>query len=65
MSEEKKVSIPFTENEANAALQLFDLAVKAQGLAVSEAATILTGKLRGAFAQTIAVPDEVEKEDIE
>lgn len=42
------MNVTFTADEAKAALQLFDLAVKAGGLQVAEAALILSKKIQEA-----------------
>lgn len=42
------MNITYTNEEAQAAIQLYDMAVKANGLAVSEAALFLTKKLQDA-----------------
>ena len=50
------VSIEFTEREADIAVALFDLAVRAQGLAVADNALLLTKKIRVAFAPASPPP---------
>ncbi len=42
-------SIEFSVEEANATLQLIDLAVKSGGLNVAEAAVVITNKFKSAF----------------
>lgn len=53
---EKILNIELTETEATAAIQLFDIAVKAQGLQIAGNAVHLTEKLRRAFANLTATP---------
>lgn len=43
--------IKFTLNEANALIQLIDVAVKAQGLSAAEAGLILSKKIQEAFSE--------------
>jgi len=62
-------SIEFTDNELNILVQLLDIAVKAQGLNVAEAAVILARKVAevgGAeespeYAEPTVVPTEEEE----
>lgn len=46
------MNVTYTKEEAQAAIQLYDLAVKANGLAVSEAALFLTKKLQEAAKES-------------
>ncbi len=57
----KDITVTLTEDEAKAAAQLIDLAVRAQGLAVADAAIAIVRKLNAA-AQEAAQP-EPKKED--
>ena len=50
------VSIEFTEREADIAVALFDLAVRAQGIAVAENALLLTRKLKTPFTPQPPAP---------
>ena len=52
--------ISFTEGELRALMQLLDIAVKAGGLQVSEAAVVLAQK-----CQTALGPPSVEEQDIQ
>lgn len=52
--------IDFTPEELNATVQLFDLAVKAGGLQVAEAAVVLTNKLKAAIKVAEDTPTETE-----
>ena len=64
-------SIEFTDNELNILVQLLDIAVKAQGLNVAEAAVILARKVAEvgggeveespAYAEPTVVPTEEEE----
>lgn len=54
------MNIQFTKEEAQAAIQLFDMAVRANGLGVSEAATFLAKKLQDAFIEEVT-PEEVNE----
>ncbi len=45
----KDVTVTFTQEEAAATLQLYDMAVKSGGLAVAEAGVILTKKIQDAI----------------
>lgn len=42
------INVTYTNEEAQAAIQLYDLAVKFQGMVVAEAALLLTKKLQEA-----------------
>lgn len=44
------MNIDFTQEEANAMVQLIDIAVKSAGLNVAQAATVLANKFQTAFA---------------
>lgn len=46
------MNVSYTNEEAQAAIQLYDMAVKANGLAVSEAALFLTKKLQEASKES-------------
>lgn len=52
------MNVTYTNEEAQAAIQLYDIAVKANGLSVSEAALFLTKKLQEA-AKVTPVAEEV------
>jgi hypothetical protein len=60
-------SIEFTDNELNILVQLLDIAVKAQGLNVAEAAVVLARKVAEVggseanpeYAEPTVVPSEV------
>lgn len=54
------MQVTYTQEEANAAIQLYDMAVKAGGLQVANAALALTKKLQDAFAP---VPTEEKTND--
>lgn len=41
---EEETNVPFTKNEAQVLLQLLDIAVKAGGIQVAEAAVVLSKK---------------------
>ena len=66
-------TIDFSDEELNALIQLIDIAVKAQGLGVAQAAVILADKVRAAAAPPTTVDDspqfadsiEATKEDLE
>lgn len=60
----KIVLIPFTEQEANAALALLDAAVRAGGLQVAPTALSLAQKLQAAFNEP-EPGEEAEKEEVE
>lgn len=45
---EKKITVEYTQAEANAALRLYDIAVRAQGMAAVEVAVHLSNKLKQA-----------------
>ena len=49
-------TIEFTDEEANALVQLLDLAVKAGGLNVAQAASLLAAKI----GQQVTAPPEVD-----
>ena len=49
-------TIDFTDQELNALIQLLDIATKAQGLNVAEAAVVLASKVR----QAAGPPEEVD-----
>ena len=55
--------ITFTTQEANAILQLLDIAVKTQGMQVAEAALHLTKKVEEAFKEEVEEVEVEEKED--
>lgn len=54
------MNVSYTKEEAQAAIQLYDMAVKANGLSVSEAAILLTKKLQDAFKPEV----ETKSEDV-
>jgi hypothetical protein len=62
-------SIEFTDNELNILVQLLDIAVKAQGLNVAEAAVVLARKVAEVggseanpeYAEPTVVPTEEEE----
>ena len=69
-------TIDFSEDELNALMQLLDIAVKAQGLNVAEAAVDLSQKVRRAaagpppevdsspqFADSVEAPAEIPEEE--
>ena len=69
-------TIDFSEDELNALMQLLDIAVKAQGFNVAEAAVVLSQKVRRAaagpppevdssphFADSVAAPAEIPEEE--
>ena len=66
-------SIEFTDNELNILIQLLDIAVKAQGLNVAEAAVVLARKVgevsdnspEPQFAEPTVVPTVVPTEEEE
>lgn len=47
----QEVTVKLTSQEANVLLQLIDLAVKSGGIAVAEAAVVLTKKISAAFPE--------------
>lgn len=53
----------FTKEEAQAAIQLFDIATKAWWLNVAEAALLLSKKLQDHFKEELMVDSEEKKED--
>ena len=55
---EDNINLTLTANEANVLVQLMDLATKAGGLKVAEAAVILTKKLQEAGASLTQPEDE-------
>ena len=55
-------AIQFTREEAQASIQLYDLAVKSWWLQVAEAALVLTKKIQEQFKEDL-VEKEWEKED--
>lgn len=61
-------TVTFTKEEAQALLQIIDIAVKSAGLNVAEAATVLAKKIDAAFkTETSSTPvptEEVEGEVI-
>ena len=65
-------TIEFTDNELNILVQLLDIAVKAQGLNVAEAAVVLARKVAEVgggveespeYAEPTVVPAEEEEEE--
>lgn len=67
-------TIQYTDNELSVLVQLLDIAVKAQGLNVAEAAIALTKKIQMAsaptdevvepfFAEPALVPDEADSDE--
>lgn len=54
----KTSKIEFNEGEAQALVQLMDLAVKSGGIAVAEAALVLTKKMTAAFPAEEAKKEE-------
>tara|TARA_Y100000361_G_scaffold151961_2_gene170405 strand:+ start:366 stop:566 length:201 start_codon:yes stop_codon:yes gene_type:complete len=64
-------TIEFTDNELNILVQLLDIAVKAQGLNVAEAAVVLARKVAEVggsevnpeYAEPTVVPSEVEDDE--
>ena len=64
-------TIDFTDNELNILVQLLDIAVKAQGLNVAEAAVVLARKVAEVSGQTqtpeyaepTVVPEDTEEEE--
>ena len=55
--------ITFTTQEANALIQLLDIAVKTQGMQAAEAALHLTKKVQEAFKEEGEEVEVEEKED--
>ena len=51
-------TIEFTDEEANALVQLLDIAVKAAGLSVAQAASVLVAKFGGPSGPPQTVVDE-------
>jgi len=47
----KEIQINLTDNEAKVLLQLIDMAVKAHGIGVAEAAVFLSKKINEAFVK--------------
>ena len=59
------IQVTFTEQEANAFLQLADVAVKAGGIQVAETAVVLTKKVGAAFAAAKQAAEVKEDEKAE
>lgn len=57
-----EVKLTLQENEANVLLQLIDVAVKAQGLQVAEAASFLATKIREQAQAQLPKPEGEETE---
>jgi len=53
-----EIKISFTQNEVDALLQLIDVAIKSQGLQVSEAGTFLANKITEQSKGQIDTPKE-------
>ena len=56
-----KKTIEFSLNEANAMIQLMDIATKSQGLNVAEYALVLTKKLQESFKEELEEQKEKAK----
>lgn len=53
-----EIKLSLQENEVNALLQLIDLAVKAQGLQVAEAGSVIAGKIQEQAKSQVEPPAE-------
>ena len=58
-----EIQITLQENEANALLQLIDVAVKSQGLQVAEAGSFLATKIQEQAKAQLPVPEAPETEE--
>lgn len=60
------MTVEFTDAEAKAAIELFNIAVQARGLAAAQAALTLTEKIASASnAESAIIPDVLVKDDQE
>ena len=59
-----KVNIEFTEQEANALIQLLDLACKKEGLRVADSVVHFNNKLQLAFKGKFTEEKSVKEEEI-
>lgn len=58
-----EIKITLQENEANALLQLIDVAVKSQGLQVAEAGSFLATKIQEQAKAQLPEPEETPTEE--
>lgn len=58
-----EIKLTLQENEANALLQLIDVAVKSQGLQVAEAGSFLATKIQEQAKAQLPVPEAPETEE--
>lgn len=59
-----KIAIEFTKEEANALVQLLDIAQKTQGLPVSKSCIYFFEKFNEAFKDEVEEPAELEEEKV-
>ncbi len=63
------ITVTYTASEADALLKLIDLAVRQGGIGVAEAALLLTGKVRNAAKDAMAMkanlPDQIKFSETE
>lgn len=60
-----EIEFTLTENETGALFRLIDIAVKSQGLQVSEAATVIFNKLQEQAKDQWTEPEATEEETVE